>query len=637
MMPQEKSLLGGGARNCPGKSIKINALLDLLSQAGLAGVINGKPGKSSVNIKLPRSNRVIIMSASVLQIIDKSLSNKDSYACLHDKEPLSKYLILGIILFCIAYIPYALNNRYLFDDGVWLGQKLAGREASKQQLFELGRPFLWYMVDAMDWFQQYIGQYFHAARIYGFFCYLSAYILSMHSLWLTKLFSTRQSFWIASISALAPLNFSRACEINTLNYGTTYLLFIIGTYASIKKWRRTSSVYYSFLSMSFLFFSYAVESFIILGLILWIPFYIDYRLQRAKQFTWKAELHLFGTFLLRNPHFWIPIFATLFVMKNPTGIYANTNAITFSNFIKTPFLLFVSLIRNFSALFNVDIYLYYTYDMLAYIFCTAIILFIFFKKLASPLNRLVCDIPCMENLKPISVVGISALVMSASLFPYILVGKLPVARQFEDRFQLTFALTIGPVLFFLVSSFVKKNVQQFFLSAIIVLFTAMTSLGYQFILYNSHIRDAISEVLSDNSLVISDKTVLFNIDMSEFGGPDILPDLFFMRMQMHEYNEILLDAYEDTLRAGYSYNWNGIATIDYILTMVINKSCRYPNYLCTDQHYDRPQFAVVVRRGERPLAVSSAISDQLIKLTSPLKYKALLRQAIKIFLVPIPN
>jgi hypothetical protein len=560
--------------------------------------------------------------------------NIENNTVLCSRDGVSVYLLLGLVLFSLAYGPYLLNDALLYDDAVWFRQGFEGGIAAKQQLFDLGRPWLWYMVVAMDWIQNFFGPYLNASRVYGFACYLTAYLVSFYSLCLMRFFSVANCFWIASLSALAPLNFSRVCAVNTLSYGTAYLLFVLGVYVAINRFRHQSFRSGVLISGLLLFLSYFVPSLICFGIILWIPFYFAQHISLKESFSWRREWSFLRKFVLYNPHFWLPVLLAVLFYKAPTGSYAKVNAMNVGKISHALLVLPYALLKNVVALFNIDVYCTYSLNTILLTACAGAILALGFAVIWFLYPRTVRKGDC-SNLSSGWILAISCLLLVAALFPYVLVGKAPMPRQWEDRHQLTLALVIGPVLFAWVSVLGKEKIRPWILGGLVAMFTAMTSVGYQFFLYESHIRDAVVSKLRATDAVRASETVLFNFDFIYDKSGFRLPRLLDNRMQIQEFNDLLVRAYGDMGRGGMSYNWEGQQKLAETLDG-INRVCAHtPNFLCDGAPYAPPRYVVAVRPGPDPFLTRNAVQIQFTKMFSPARYARRLEEAITISMIPL--
>lgn len=335
-----------------------------------------------------------------------------------------------VILYALAFAPILFNSGVFWDD--WCIYNTAPE--ARLLLYSMsGRPFFGIFFNTLFYFSSYgvlLG------RLLIFISYLLSGLILNSVLSKVKEISYLERIFIVVIFLIYPINFSRVA-ITNLQYGFCFCLFFIAT-ALLNNYLQNSKLFFRILSLILFFISFTTESLILFYV---LPlFYLGY----CNKDGFKKAFVKYLDFAM------LPILAVLvkFTFLKPYGIYSNFNRPVL-NLSKIIYGLNINLKNSLNLTIQEGIFYAKSFSLpfLFLILLNISLLLFFFKKEFNSRSPAFFNIYLRKAIfNTLFGLGIFAI----SVIPYIVVGKIGTANDWDSRHQILNSLGIA----FLLSSLV---------------------------------------------------------------------------------------------------------------------------------------------------------------------------------------
>ncbi len=280
-------------------------------------------------------------------------------------------------------------------------------------------------------------------RIVSLILTISSALLFHKILIISKLFTPKNSFFIALIFIALPYNLARITMI-CLPYTVSLFIFLLACFMYFKSDLIKSDLY-RYLSLPLFYFSFFTNSLLLLYSLILLHILI----KNNPLFDFKKWMIMLKTNFL---FFSIPVLFWFIRQKyfHPIKLYSEYNEIKLSNIIALPIDIFKSINANIIGIMQLLFEHPYSWLVIMVIFLAILIFSSSFKK--------------MQVVKSISFDSIkkewfwlSLLMITLSLTPYLLVGKAPSFEDYDTRHQLLLNFGVSILIFFAITRLVKSK------------------------------------------------------------------------------------------------------------------------------------------------------------------------------------
>ncbi len=490
------------------------------------------------------------------------------------RERMTKTDLLAVLgIYVLAHGLMLLNTGVYWDDWLIVG----GSPAGIAELYRAyGLPLFGYYHHALD----SIG--IPAYRILVFLSYLAAAICLYGILGRMVEIDRKTALLLVLLFVLFPSNSARI-SIMASRTSVCYALFFVGLWlAAVYLDRRIPAL--RFASLVFLFASFLTHSLLVFYIV--VPIYIAYH-ERSRLRTVAA----LRSFVLRHLDFLLlPVvfWALKLVFYEPYGGFRGYNRVTAGSALEA-----FSFIDN--AFFGGFIYPLVDSFLISPIFIVpAAIMAILGARLIARLDTRTSSGATRHSAWLLLVAGIVFFV--AGVFPYLAVGKVPAAEDWDSRHELLTPLGAAFMLVALPRLALKKRGQNLVHALLVVLFTAgaiHTWVAFQKDWYKQvalieHFR-VTPEIERGTHFLIDDRTA----DLDANGR----------RYRPYEYSGLFQAAFGDLKREGRSLR---------------------------AQETGAPGTTVVIEHGDLKLTVPELIKLRALESWNEREFRARVRQAVRV-------
>ncbi len=432
----------------------------------------------------------------------------------------------------------------LFDDWTFWNPALAAG-----LVHDISRPLLgvtfrmFYELDGL------VDPYFKSVPLFCFFSYLLSWICLYWALYLHGAFSRAQMFWIVTLSALAPLDFSR---VQLSVYSVAFLSYALGALCFMAAVSRSRN-WLRLVAAPLLLFACQVESFYFAALVLYAGVLVMHRDELRAVGRRAASAAAVRLAIAHAELFAIPIlaFAIRTLLFEPRGIYANYNGIHLLNLLKAvPGSLFGAVYAFYAALASFAVFHHPNYGV-SRLFITAAVIFALVIGLVSLTGRGRQPPEKPDILGTPFGLACAFLLVALLIYPYSVVsGGLGsfALMNFNDRHLLTAQLGFGLMAYAAVAVLVRPALRRLALTLMLALMMSGTAFGYLGLVRDGHLTNGLVAALKDNDEVRRGHTFVYMADE---------PSLWLGRnMAFYEWTNIFYRAYHDYTRLAVPFGFD---------------------------------------------------------------------------------
>ncbi len=554
------------------------------------------------------------------------MQNENKYSFLNEN---AGFFIIYTILYVLSFFPMVFITETFWDS--WLF--MPGVPDTYERLIQHGRTYMGPIIDFIAILDKPLCGILSANRILVFAIYYLSGLMLFYILSNTGLFQRQDSFWIALLSFVSPMNNARIIKF-TFQFNLSVFTFCCGLFFLVKYFQN-KKILSRFLSLLFFSISFFTEPFIAMYVLVGLLIFYHYkqllfcnnellRVSRNFIYIFKKYLDFFllPIIYIVIRHIWLPT----------SGLYEGYYHRINSKLMINAFRLLPEMVSTgvFSLYSTTKTCIYMHPNQIIFISSICIILLISYF---SGIHRLFLFSEEKMRFSFINsllkVVGVFMLLLLA-LYTYG-VSQNPVNYYpWASRCQVTLIPVIGMFIVVILRIIFRNKISYIFMTIIAAWFVSINTTAYISLLNFSHSQSAIIARMSETPELKRYNNYIAAFDLSGRPGPQLAYNIWY------ELTHWMCEAFGTDSRLGiHAGGAMPLPEWKHNVQYTIDTYNRWPGYGFSSYKQDKRILLIRVDPGKEKLTGKKAIFLSLKRLIDKNAYREDIQNLVRLSIFEI--